>query len=253
MTVTSAAELSKAVSSAGPATVLVQGMIAVKGQVAVGSDKSVVGVGPSSGLTGGGLRVKGSKNVVLANLNIAKAEGTDAITVEGSTNVLVTRNDLSSDLDHGKDFYDGLLDITHGSDNVTVSFNRFHDHAKVMLIGHSDENAGEDRGKLRVTVHHNSFVNVGSRLPSLRFGTGHVFNNVMQKVSTSAISSRMGASVLVQNNVLTDVTKPLQTDQSGTPGTILDNPATPPALPYQITVEPTGSVAASVAAGAGPR
>jgi len=35
-------------------------------------------------------------------------------------------------VDHGYDYYDGLLDITHGSDYVTVSYNYFHDHWKVF-------------------------------------------------------------------------------------------------------------------------
>lgn len=39
--------------------------------------------------------------------------------------------------------YDGLLDITHASNLVTVSWNKFHDHWKGSLVGHSDNNAGE--------------------------------------------------------------------------------------------------------------
>lgn len=31
-----------------------------------------------------------------------------------------------------KDYYDGLLDITHGSDLVTVSWNKFHDHVSSL-------------------------------------------------------------------------------------------------------------------------
>ncbi len=34
--------------------------------------------------------------------------------------------------------HDGLLDITNASDLVTVSWNRFLNHDKVMLIGSSD-------------------------------------------------------------------------------------------------------------------
>jgi len=37
-------------------------------------------------------------------------------------------------VDHGYDYYDGLLDITHGSDYVTVSYNYFHDHWKVFEL-----------------------------------------------------------------------------------------------------------------------
>jgi pectate lyase len=78
--------------------------------------------------------------------------------------------------------HDGALDITRGSDLVTVSWNRFTDHDKTMLIGSTD-NPGtpgsptSDRGKLRVTVHHNLFANVGQRAPRVRFGQVHVYNN----------------------------------------------------------------------------
>lgn len=44
------------------------------------------------------------------------------------------------------------------------------------LIGSSDDNGDTDIGKLHVTYYGNFFTNVESRLPSLRFGTGHVFN-----------------------------------------------------------------------------
>jgi pectate lyase len=72
--------------------------------------------------------------------------------------------------------HDGLLDITNGSDRVTVSWNRFFNHDKVMLIGSSDNSPG-DVGRLRVTLHHNHFDNVGQRAPRVRYGQLHVYNN----------------------------------------------------------------------------
>ena len=199
-TVTTLAALKTAVAGTAKKTVYVSGVISLSGQVDVGSNTSVIGVGSSSGLTGGGLRVKNSSNVVLRNLKINKAVGTDAITIQASTKVWVDHNDLSSDLTHGKDYYDGLLDITHGSDNITASWNYFHDHYKVSLVGHSDSNASEDTGKLHVTYAHNWFNNVNSRLPSVRFGTAHVYSNYYTNVSDGAVHSRMGAQVLVERN-----------------------------------------------------
>lgn len=72
--------------------------------------------------------------------------------------------------------HDGLVDITNASDRVTVSWNRFIDHDKTMLIGSSD-NAPADVGRLRVTLHHNHFENVGQRAPRVRYGQVHVYNN----------------------------------------------------------------------------
>src|SRR5207253_235697 len=61
-------------------------------------------------------------------------------------------------------WHDGELDITRGSDLVTVSWNRFTDHDKTMLIGSSDTST-TDAGKLRVTIHHNLFRTIGQRAP----------------------------------------------------------------------------------------
>ena len=72
--------------------------------------------------------------------------------------------------------HDGLLDITNASDYVTVSWNQFINHDKVMLIGSSDS-APADRGKLRVTLHHNLFEDVGQRVARVRYGQVHIYNN----------------------------------------------------------------------------
>lgn len=75
---------------------------------------------------------------------------------------------------------------------------------KGSLVGHSDSNAGEDTGKLKVTYHHNHFQNVNSRLPSIRFGTGHVYSSCYVDNPTSGVHSRMGAHVLVEESSFTN-------------------------------------------------
>jgi len=72
--------------------------------------------------------------------------------------------------------HDGLLDITNASDLVTVSWNRFENHDKLMLIGSSDS-ATADRDKLRVTLHHNLFEDIGQRAARVRYGQVHIYNN----------------------------------------------------------------------------
>nr|MDT0665723.1 polysaccharide lyase family 1 protein [Micromonospora sp. DSM 115978] len=170
---------------------------------------TIEGASHGAGITGGGLNIRDASNVIVRNLTISKAVGTDAIAVYNSHHVWITQNDLSSDMTHDKDYYDGLIDITKGSDYVTVSYNYLHDHFKVMLIGASD-NDTVDRGKSRVTVHHNYFRTVNSRLPSLRFGTGHIYNNVFSS-SDTGVNSRMGAVVLLQGNVFRSVSEPVIT------------------------------------------
>lgn len=81
-------------------------------------------------------------------------------------------------------------------------------------MGHSDSNANEDKGHLRVTYHNNYWSNVNSRGPSFRFGTGHIYNNYYENVS-DGINTRQGAQLLVQNNVFTGSKKPLYSTDGG--------------------------------------
>lgn len=61
------------------------------------------------------------------------ADNGDAIGLQKSSNIWVDHCDLSSDLSHDKDYYDGLLDITHAVDRVTVSYNKFSNHVSYRL------------------------------------------------------------------------------------------------------------------------
>lgn len=224
----------------------------------------MLGVGPSPGFTGGGLRLENAGNAVIRNLDISRAVGTDTITVQGSTKVRIDHNSLSSDRDHGKDHYDGLLDITHASDHVTVSWNTFEDHHKGSPAGHSDSNASEDTGHLRVTHHHNWFSNVNSRIPSPRFGTGHFYDNYVVGAGT-AVHSRMGAQMLVENDVFRSTEVAVTTNRDSRTdgyanlrGNDLGGAVTETSQsggftgpPYGRTAEPASGVTASVTAGAG--
>jgi pectate lyase len=156
------------------------------------------------------------KNVIIRNLNIQKvlAENGDGIGLQAATNVWIDHCEISSDRAHDKDFYDGLLDITHASDFVTVSNTYFHDHWKASLVGHSDRNGPEDTGHLRVTYHNNYWHNVNSRMPSLRFGTGHIYNSYFESCN-DGINTRKGAEVLVESNVFVGVPKPLYSTDAG--------------------------------------
>jgi pectate lyase len=100
----------------------------------------------------------------------------DAIGVQAANRVWIDSVELSSDRDHDKDYYDGLLDITHGSFAVTVTNSYLHDHWKASLVGHSDSNEDEDLA-IQVTYAYNYWANLNSRTPSFRFGHGHIFNN----------------------------------------------------------------------------
>ena len=79
--------------------------------------------------------------MIVRNLKIAKvdADNGDAVGIDESTNIWIDHLDLSGDLNAGKDDLDGLLDITHAADYVTVSNTYFHDHvsslSRISLVG----------------------------------------------------------------------------------------------------------------------
>ncbi|MGW0498174.1 pectate lyase family protein [Streptomyces sp. NPDC003007] len=170
----------------------------------VGSNTTIVGLGSRAVLKGASLQVKDADNVIIRNLDLRDAydcfpvwqpntgglgdwkTAYDNIWLRGATHVWIDHVTLS-DQGHpdekepthfGRNYlrHDGLLDITNGSDLVTVSWSRFTGHDKAMLIGNSDS-ATSDRGKLRVTLHHNEFTSVVQRAPRVRFGQVHLYNN----------------------------------------------------------------------------
>jgi pectate lyase len=93
--------------------------------------------------------------------------------------------------------HDGLLDITNASNFVTVSWNRFENHDKLMLIGSSD-NAPLDVGKLKVTLHHNLFDGIGQRAPRVRYGQVHVYNNLYRIGNVDNFQYRWGVGIQSQ-------------------------------------------------------
>jgi pectate lyase len=170
----------------------------------VGSRTTIVGLGDSAVLKGASLQIKDADNVIVRNLDVRDAydcfpvwqpntgglgdwkTAYDTIWLAGATHVWIDHV-TASDKGHpdakeptyfARNYlrHDGLLDITNGSDLVTVSWSRFADHDKAMLIGNSDT-ATSDRGRLRVTLHHNAFESVVQRAPRVRFGQVHAYNN----------------------------------------------------------------------------
>ncbi|MFI5844207.1 polysaccharide lyase family 1 protein [Catenuloplanes sp. NPDC051500] len=260
VTVTTASALKSALSSSTSQTVRVSGLISISGMYSVASNKTVIGVGSGSGITGGGLNLSGVRNIIIRNLRFTNA-GDDSINVQSSTtNVWIDHNDLSNG-------YDGLIDIKRGSDFITVSWNRLHNHDKSMLLGHSDDNASEDTGHLRVTYVHNWFEGTGQRHPRVRFANPvHVLNNYYSNIGSYGVASTENAGVFVERNYFENVANPTVTQtgdsdsgnlkvlnnykvNSGTEQ--VRNGASVAAIPYSYTPESNNTVKATVQAGAG--
>jgi pectate lyase len=271
VTVTSLSALTSAAGSGTSETIKVNGTFSCSSDVTVSSNKTILGVGSNAGLTGCGLKIKSVNNVIVRNLKIAKVPAGngngDAIHIEKATHIWIDHNDLSSDTSHGTDYYDGLLDITHAADYITVSWNYEHDHIKCDLLGHSDSNASEDTGHLRVTYHHNYFRNCDQRGPRVRFGNPvHVFNNYYYNSGTYGIASTCNAGVYVERNYFENTPNSVVTQTGDSPSgnvkvlnNYLVNSGTPQtrnatsvaAIPYSYTVDANSSVKSIVTAGAG--
>jgi len=205
-------ELTTAVMDDIPRIVRVVCDIPLANRVHVGSNKSILGGTTDAGISGHALSIRHKKNVIIRGLHFCCALAPeDGITIDNSTNVWIDHNEFYSDMLHDEDHYDGLVDVVWGSDFVTISWNQFHDHWKTNLVGNNDELGDVDRGRLHITYHHNYFQNCNSRMPSLRFGTAHIYNNFYENIVEYAINSRMGAQVLVEGNVFRNTTLAITT------------------------------------------
>ncbi|TGO87325.1 hypothetical protein BPOR_0234g00110 [Botrytis porri] len=215
-TVSTYAQFTKAATAGNTVVVVSAPITQAAKQVKVASDTTIIGKDSKVVFTGFGLLVKEQSNVIIRNIAIKEvlAANGDALGIQKSTNVWVDHVDLSSNRDHDKDYYDGLFDVTHASDYVTLSNSFIHDHWKSSLVGHSDSNSAEDKGHLRVTYANNYWKNVNSRGPSIRFGTAHIYNSYHDTVA-DGINTRLGAQVLVESNAWTGSKKPLYSTDAG--------------------------------------
>lgn len=202
-----------AVTDDVPRIIRITTFIHLERVVRVGSNKSILGATEDAGIYGHGFSIIRQRNVIIRGLHFCCAIAPDdGVRIDNSTNVWVDHNEFYSDRDHDKDYYDGLVDINNGADYVTISWNKFHDHFKTSLIGSSDDSGHSDIGKLHVTYHHNYFLNCYSRVPSIRFGTAHIYNNYYENIEGSGINSRMGAQVLVESNLFRNTKRPISTN-----------------------------------------
>lgn len=211
-------------------------------RIRIGSNTTIVGRGKDATIKGAWFDIRGQANVANSRTNIiirnltfrdsydcfpqwAPTDGVngswnalyDAISLRDTNNVWIDHNTFE-DRDTRDEVqpqyfgvlfqvHDGLIDITNGSDLVTVSWNRLRDHDKAMLIGSSDSASAAlaDRGKLRVTLHHNHFDSIGQRAPRVRFGQVHLYNNLYDVRNTPSYQYSWGvgleSAIFAEENV----------------------------------------------------
>ena len=209
VTVSNFTDFSRYVGTNVPYNIQVQGTIDLGGSnVRVRDNKTITGLGTNATLVGD-LKVFGNNNVIIRNLILTNPNGAgdnDGLTLQECLNVWV---------DHCTfiDGADGNLDISHGADWVTVSWCRFYytnpsaSHRFSNLVGHSDNNGGQDTGKLHITFHHNWWGQlVTERMPRVRFGRIHSYNNYFNSPGNNyCIRAARDSEVLVENNYFDSV------------------------------------------------
>ncbi len=209
--VTTASAFISAVGAATPQVVMFSNSFDLgASDINVRNNKTIIGLGVSCVLTGD-LRIYHATNVIIRNVfftNPNSAGDGDGITCQYSTRVWIDHCTFT-------DCGDGSLDITHGSDFVTATWNKFQytfdsGHNFVNLIGHSDSNAAEDLNKLRVTFHHNWWSTLCvERMPRVRFGKIHSYNNYFNAPGNNyCIRASISSEVFAVQNVFQNVNNP---------------------------------------------
>lgn len=237
VTVSNAADLATYAASPDPYIIRVSGTIAVKAlDVAsneminvldVKSNKTIVGDDPTATIEGG-IRIAGTSaatadmisNVVIRNLRInALSSATSSVVNEADGIGIAYAHHVW--IDH-VDVWDAPgddIDITNGSDYITVSWTRFRFdqgfRRTATRVGHSDTNSAEDTGRLKVTFHHDWWEgSVYQRMPRVRFGDVHVFDSYFshtdeyQNANTYGVAAAIGSRLLVENNYFDKVPNP---------------------------------------------
>ncbi|ROQ25907.1 pectate lyase family protein [Gallaecimonas pentaromativorans] len=225
-----------------------------------------------------GIHIREASNIIIRNIHVRNVKksgsplsnGGDAIGMESDVhNIWVDHNELEASGGES-DGYDALIDMKATTQYVTVSYNYLHHSGRGGLMGSSDS----DTDNTYVTFHHNWYENVDSRMPLLRHGTAHAYNNYYNHISKSGMNPRIGGQIKAENNVFEDAQNPIGTfytddmgfwDVSGnifTNVTWLDNDTNHPAgpnpvsttsisIPYSYQLDDANCVKAIVLASAG--
>ncbi|KIL52125.1 pectate lyase family protein [Jeotgalibacillus soli] len=197
--------------------------------VNIGSNTSIIGLGKDAKISGGSMKLNGVENIIIRNIEFEapvdffpqwdptdgsegnwNSEYDNIQVINSSHHVWIDHNTFSDgdylDSKSGEYFgrpyqqHDGLLDITNASSYVTASYNVFKDHDKVSIIGSSDSRT-TDRNQLKVTLHHNYYQNLSQRLPRVRFGEVHIYNNFYEFSKLSEYQFSYGLGVGIESKI----------------------------------------------------
>ncbi|WP_439130346.1 pectate lyase family protein [Polaribacter sp.] len=219
----------------------------------MGSNKTLIGIGDQAFFNRIGLVIQCQSNIIIRNIKFTmkhvpatrdgeyKILDTDGVTTLGDPDCIGIQADKDSIpenqrisehiwIDHcefynenidNKDRYDGLVDNKNNTQNLTISWNYFHDHSKALLSG----SGNSDNYNRTITFHHNYFARIdGSRLPLLRYGQHHYFNNYMEDCPGDGLNLRINSNAYIEGNYFKDSKKPVfgKLSENGQ-GKLIDN------------------------------
>ncbi|ACE82841.1 pectate lyase family protein [Cellvibrio japonicus] len=186
---------------------------------AVGSNKTLDGrmskayfmfSGFAIGKDSDGVPTQTSNSIIFTHLDFRGAGHVEDHYVDPD---MIRSTGFSSDIWIHKNTFDttgdSAFDVKIGAHNITISFNRLVNVKRAVLHGSSDSR--EINQFITTTMHHNAFVttddsykllgNTLRRVPLLRRGTTHMFNNVFVNYRKEVLSLRVGARAFLEGNV----------------------------------------------------
>ncbi|MBY5981237.1 pectate lyase family protein [Ferrimonas balearica] len=188
----------RAALSQGPAWIVfaVSGTVELKSRLNIPSNVTIDGRGQRVRLVNYGLKIYDVENIIIHNLMIEDGvrSTTDAIEVVRSTDIWINHVSLAN-------FPDGLLDIKYAprdDTRITVSWSRFSNHNKTMMVGLHAKDASND-ANIYTTVRNSYFAGTTQRNPRVAQGYAHLYNNVII-YKDKAVQSYDQARVLMESN-----------------------------------------------------
>ena len=177
--------------------------IELKSQMGVAPNITIDGRGRSVTLHDWGLTLVNTQNVIVTNIAVDGRfrQDSQAVNVVSSHDIWLDHLALARTKDR-------LINVKTGSTDVTLSWIRFEDHNKVMLLNNLvSENLFEfyDRdSRLRVTLHHSYFVDTVQRNPRAQIGTSHIYNNLLENWDFYGMSFSLEHRSLVEGNIFSN-------------------------------------------------
>lgn len=182
-------------------------------EVQAASNITIEGVGKGAELFQFGIGFEECNSIEIKNLTFTDYPE-DALNFMGKDDVIksgnywIHNNTFNGgynawDITGERDKYagDGTIDMAIVR-NITISYNVFNGCKKTMLVGNSDTSRCMD-----VSIHHNHFDSVGSRLPLVRNTNVHSYNNFFDDCSNCS-SVRVNSYLFSEANYFYSCGKP---------------------------------------------